>query len=586
MFGQGSYLCRENYQTGYDYLCGSLYCYNKQIRKCAFSIAPQDSTLCGNGKWCEAQSCRRDPGALQTSDNCPLGDSKNPNVALGKSCSQIVTDRPSLCNDDKIGKTWCCESCGNLTRVDAANFTGPALSANNDCQATYGSESYFCMNDVHYSGSGYGDNMCRNMFCYDSHTGHCEAIPADDGVPCGNGQWCVGGKCINSTNAPADPMAGCYYGSQYQTFCASNIKYPKIASYCVQPVYEKGCCSFCLPHKNESLTGCEYGDVKPDICQAQVSAGTIKSYCLNNEKDCCQTCEVYKNGTDPNCPYGDADPRKCALMIEDNIGTGNCYNQIKRRECCETCAEYHNATFTGCEYGDHWQDYCAQNVKPPNVADACARYESQCCATCGYFRESGFPGCTYGDRDPAQCAALMNSTRGTAHCYDFSTQSLCCSTCHQLKDESTPNCLYGDTNPNYCKSLLNDSLGIGNCYDLKGQINCCRTCAEARNDTNKGCEYGDHFQEYCSKNIFSNETAFLCFRDEAQCCETCDQYVLSDLPDCKYGDKNPAQCRFMIPDEPTAAATCGSLSNRCCATCSMYGHPGIGGGISAAALVG
>ena len=21
-------------------------------------------------------------------------------------------------------------------------------------------------------------------------------------------QWCVGGKCINSTNAPADPMAG------------------------------------------------------------------------------------------------------------------------------------------------------------------------------------------------------------------------------------------------------------------------------------------------------------------------------------------------------------------------------------------
>ena len=48
-----------------------------------------------------------------------------------------------------------------------------------------------------------------------------------------------------------------------------------------------------------------------------------------------------------DCPYGDADPRKCALMIEDNIGTGNCYNQIKRRECCETCAEYHNATFTG-----------------------------------------------------------------------------------------------------------------------------------------------------------------------------------------------------------------------------------------------
>ena len=32
----------------------------------------------------------------------------------------------------------------------------------------------------------------------------------------------------------------------------------------------------------------------------------------------------------------------------------------------------------------------------------------------------------------------MNSTKGTAHCYDFDTQSSCCGTCHKLKDESTP----------------------------------------------------------------------------------------------------------------------------------------------------
>ena len=32
----------------------------------------------------------------------------------------------------------------------------------------------------------------------------------------------------------------------------------------------------------------------------------------------------------------------------------------------------------------------------------------------------------------------MNSTKGTAHCYEFTTQSSCCGTCHKLKDESTP----------------------------------------------------------------------------------------------------------------------------------------------------
>ena len=49
----------------------------------------------------------------------------------------------------------------------------------------------------------------------------------------------------------------------------------------------------------------------------------------------------------PDCPYGDSDAHKCKVMIEDSIGTGNCYNQQKRQECCETCAEYFNASRTG-----------------------------------------------------------------------------------------------------------------------------------------------------------------------------------------------------------------------------------------------
>ena len=57
------------------------------------------------------------------SDECPLGDTLKQDVFLGKNCSQIARDRPSLCNDDKISKLWCCESCSNLTSTDPGSYT-------------------------------------------------------------------------------------------------------------------------------------------------------------------------------------------------------------------------------------------------------------------------------------------------------------------------------------------------------------------------------------------------------------------------------------------------------------------------------
>ena len=57
------------------------------------------------------------------SDECPLGDTLKQDVFLGKNCSQIARDRPSLCNDDKISKIWCCESCSNLTSTDPGSYT-------------------------------------------------------------------------------------------------------------------------------------------------------------------------------------------------------------------------------------------------------------------------------------------------------------------------------------------------------------------------------------------------------------------------------------------------------------------------------
>lgn len=45
------YNFQENYNTGYDYICASLFCFDAlYLKQCVFSIPPQDSTLCGNGK--------------------------------------------------------------------------------------------------------------------------------------------------------------------------------------------------------------------------------------------------------------------------------------------------------------------------------------------------------------------------------------------------------------------------------------------------------------------------------------------------------------------------------------------------------
>ncbi|XP_053406764.1 uncharacterized protein LOC123546427 [Mercenaria mercenaria] len=493
-------------------------------------------------------------------------------------CQQLVAKRPSMCNDHQIGKLWCCASCGALNKTTPATFTGPAVSANHDCQAVFGPLSYFCQGTQYYKNQDF-TSVCTRMMCYNPSTGTCNPITSVDGVPCGNGKWCVAGQCAASSSAPVDPKAGCFYGNQYETFCKTNIVYPNIATYCSQ--YEQGCCDICAKYKNTSLpSGCQYGDKTPDVCSQKIKDNTIKAYCKSNEADCCQTCSELKDNTNNACPYGDFDVAKCKQLMNDSIGPGNCYSQSRQQECCDTCTEYYNASRTGCVYGDHWKDYCAQNVVPPNVADVCSRYADKCCGTCKEYEETGHPGCRYGDRDPVSCKALMDSDLGTANCYNIVHQTQCCATCENIKDPSTPGCVYGDTKPTNCDQKFNDSRAEGNCYDLQTQIECCRSCANARNDSRgAGCEYGDRNKAFCAANIKGKSSAFLCFSYEDQCCETCAKYKVSDHPECKYGDKNPVNCKFQISNGPAALTRCPTLGLDCCETCSRLGHPGPGGKI-------
>jgi hypothetical protein len=51
-------------------------------------------------------------------DSCPLGDTAKQDVALNMNCKQIVAKRPSMCYDDKVGRLWCCGSCGAIVKPD------------------------------------------------------------------------------------------------------------------------------------------------------------------------------------------------------------------------------------------------------------------------------------------------------------------------------------------------------------------------------------------------------------------------------------------------------------------------------------
>ncbi|XP_052252085.1 neurogenic locus Notch protein-like isoform X3 [Dreissena polymorpha] len=573
-YNNNSYLCRKQYRTGYEYACASLYCYDdgQLFEKCMFSIPPPDGTLCGNGKWCNAHSCSVNRNARVTSDACPLGDSENPDVLMGKNCQELFAMRPSLCLLPEVGNTWCCESCAAFNRSTPDSFFGPTLSADDDCKSIFGLKSYFCQTDSNYGNRDYS-GICLSMRCFNPTKLTCDPFPAGDGVPCASGKWCVSGRCVNSSLASVDPVADCLYGDQYEAFCRANVVYPNIGKYCSQ--YEAGCCASCLRHKNSSFSGCEYGDATPVECQAKKKDGSIKTTCLNDPANCCDTCAHLSSTGNPDCPYGDVNVATCNALMNDTNGPGNCYSQSRRTECCDSCAEYYNATHHGCEYGDHWKDYCAENVVPPNVATVCGKYADQCCETCRNYRDQGFPGCQYGDIDPARCKAYMADDKGTANCYNTAIRSMCCLTCHKIEDKNARGCVYGDSKPRECESQFNDTLGYGHCYNLQTQIDCCRSCEQAKNKSMNGCEWGDKDFAFCSS--LTSETAFLCFQQSDACCETCQQYVVSNNAECRYGDKSPANCQLFIPNEEAARTQCQIRGLDCCATCSRLGHPGPGG---------
>lgn len=41
------------------------------------------------------------------------------------------------------------------------------------------------------------DRVCAQLFCFDAGSGYCVAYrPAAEGSPCGDGQYCLNGRCV------------------------------------------------------------------------------------------------------------------------------------------------------------------------------------------------------------------------------------------------------------------------------------------------------------------------------------------------------------------------------------------------------
>ncbi|CAC5368292.1 unnamed protein product [Mytilus coruscus] len=111
MHGDGSYLCREQYNGDFSTICNILWCYKPDISQCQSSIAGE-GTLCGNQKWCVSGVCTQDVKAPKGNENCLYGDRKGIIFSnLGWTCADAYANNPSLCFSQPIVSVFCCGSC-------------------------------------------------------------------------------------------------------------------------------------------------------------------------------------------------------------------------------------------------------------------------------------------------------------------------------------------------------------------------------------------------------------------------------------------------------------------------------------------
>ncbi|XP_071148341.1 uncharacterized protein [Mytilus edulis] len=111
LHGDGSYLCREQYNGDFSTICNILWCYKQDISQCQSAVAGT-GTQCGNQKWCVSGVCTQDVKAPKGNENCLYGDRKGIIFSnLGWTCADAYANNPGLCTSQPVVSQFCCGSC-------------------------------------------------------------------------------------------------------------------------------------------------------------------------------------------------------------------------------------------------------------------------------------------------------------------------------------------------------------------------------------------------------------------------------------------------------------------------------------------
>ncbi|XP_063411401.1 A disintegrin and metalloproteinase with thrombospondin motifs 16-like [Mytilus trossulus] len=111
LHGDGSYLCREQYNSDFSTICNILWCYKPDDAQCHSAVAGR-GTLCGNQKWCVSGVCTQDVKAPKGNENCLYGDRKGILFSnLGWTCADAYANDPGLCTSQPAVSQFCCGSC-------------------------------------------------------------------------------------------------------------------------------------------------------------------------------------------------------------------------------------------------------------------------------------------------------------------------------------------------------------------------------------------------------------------------------------------------------------------------------------------
>ncbi|XP_052080815.1 zinc metalloproteinase-disintegrin-like NaMP [Mytilus californianus] len=146
-------------------------------------------------------------------------------------------------------------------------------------------DSYLCRNQ-HYQDP---TTVCKYMYCKVPDTNFCSIHIPWEGTLCGDGKWCIAGKCCEDVRAQS-ANSSCVLGDA--PFCAGEI-IPN-PHFCYDQYYNPiYCCGICQKYYT-GITGCEYGDRISDC---------VKTDCPNydtntREISCCKTCAQDESTTE------------------------------------------------------------------------------------------------------------------------------------------------------------------------------------------------------------------------------------------------------------------------------------------------